>query len=159
MISSADVLYAPVTTIRNGKTNWLCIGLTQAALCTVVAFFKKTLQFPNFHKWQWEPNGKPVKIKYEQKFPDVSRYYRGSPRNCIVQACCYRDDSEVIARDCLYNIFAGFTPVHYKKSCKSSATVTQRKRKKRSLAMAMGDTEKINWKVRVAPAPAKNLSC
>ena len=28
---------------------------------------------PNFHKRQWEPNGKPVKTKYEQKFSDVSR--------------------------------------------------------------------------------------
>ena len=121
--------------------------------------FKVLNNIPNFHKWQWEPNGKPVKIKYEQKFSDVFRYYPGSPRNRITQGCCYRDDSEVIARDCLYNIFAGFTPVQYKKSCKSSATVIQRKRKKRSLAEAMGDTEMVNWKVRVAPAPAKNLSC
>ena len=85
-----------------------------------------------------------AKWKTCQNKIDVTRYYPGSPRNRIIQACCYRDDSEVIARDCLYNIFAGFTPVHYKKLCKSSATVTQRKRKKRSLAEAMGDTEKVN---------------
>ena len=41
IISSADILYAPVITIRNGKINWLCIGLTQAAVCTVVAFLKQ----------------------------------------------------------------------------------------------------------------------
>lgn len=52
----------------------------------------------NYHKWDLgnDNNG----VKFAQRFPDCCRYHPGSPRNKIIQACCFRVDSYKIVKSC-----------------------------------------------------------
>ena len=45
---------------------------------------------PNHHKWLW-PGEKFYHLKFEQRFSNCSRYFPGSPRNRIIQACSHRE--------------------------------------------------------------------
>ena len=39
-------------------------------------------------------------LTHKQKFSSASRRYPGSPRNLIIQACCFRDHPDDIVYDC-----------------------------------------------------------
>lgn len=54
---------------------------------------------PNFHKWQWEKF--VTRLKFEQKFSNSCRDYPGSPRNRIIQAFNYRNESYKVIESCL----------------------------------------------------------
>ncbi|XP_065674194.1 uncharacterized protein LOC136091139 [Hydra vulgaris] len=46
---------------------------------------------PNDHFWSW-CNQISTNVKFEQRLPTCTRYFPASPRNRIIQACCYRED-------------------------------------------------------------------
>lgn len=86
---------------------------------------------PNNHKWKWNQNATSKQFKFEQKFSCSSKYYPGSPRNRILQACCFRDDPENIVVACLENICGKKVEVPYPKD--RQVGVSNRRRRPRIL--------------------------
>ncbi|XP_065662188.1 uncharacterized protein LOC136084880 isoform X2 [Hydra vulgaris] len=76
--------------------------------------FSLLSDLPNHHKWMWD---KLTKIlRFEQKFSTSCRYFPGSPRNRILQALFYRNNSFDIIKSCLKNTFNIKEPVVYPSS-------------------------------------------
>ena len=68
---------------------------------------------PNHHKWPF-PGVNSSYLKYEQRFSTSSRYPPGSPRNRIIQSWTnYREDSDDVIFDVLYNIYFDEIPLRY----------------------------------------------
>ena len=59
-----------------------------ASELTLEEQFKLISSLSNYHKWQWNEN-EEGRLVNEQKFFCVSRRYPVSPRNQIIQACCF----------------------------------------------------------------------
>lgn len=81
-------------------------------------------------------------LTHKQKFSSASRRYPGSPRNRIIQACCFRDHPDDIVYDCLFNIAVGFTRARYQRKYKINSR-SNLKGKRRSLEKVMADMEKV----------------
>ena len=80
-------------------------------LSTIENQFSLLSDLPNHHKWMWD---KLTKIlRFEQKFSTSCRYFPGSPRNRILQALFYRNNSIDIIKSCLKNTFNIKEPVIY----------------------------------------------
>ena len=78
---------------------------------------------PNFHKWKWD---KRVNItRFCQRFPNSCRFYPGSPRNRIIQAFSFREETESVIRVCVKNIRGENTIVPYVNP-KSKKTLDQK---------------------------------
>ena len=94
---------------------------------------------PNYHKWLW---GVPVKVlRFEQKLSTSCRYYPGSPRNRIIQACCFRNESLEIVRACLFNVLGEKVKVTYPVKRVAATEYHGRhviKKKKKALAEVLG---------------------
>ena len=67
---------------------------------------------PNHHKWLW-PGEKFYHLKFEQRFSNCSRYFPGSPRNRIIQACSHRENASEIITSCLNNVIGVESVVKY----------------------------------------------
>ena len=89
---------------------------------------------PNHHKWKW--CDLVMNLRFEQKLSTSCRYFPGSPRNRIIQACCYQDNVFTIVHACLNNVFCVKEPVIYSEKRKKRESIKAKrsnKRKKLSL--------------------------
>jgi len=73
--------------------------------------FQVISSLPNHHKWKWDTHC--TKLRFRQKLSSVCRYPPASPRNRIINACCWRDDSHSIVTSVVLNIFGSKVPVNY----------------------------------------------
>ncbi|XP_047144680.2 uncharacterized protein LOC124818179 [Hydra vulgaris] len=73
----------------NGKV--FCYKLEQSNILTLEEQIYILTSIPNDHFWSWS-NQISTNIKFEQRLPTCVRYFAASPRNRIIQACCYRED-------------------------------------------------------------------
>ena len=85
--------------VQRGRSSLVSEGLTQL---TMEDQFSVFLLLPNHHKWQWNDVVKSVKLK--QRLSSTFPCFPGSPRNRIIQACCFKDDFLEIGNQCVRNI-------------------------------------------------------
>nr|XP_047137215.1 uncharacterized protein LOC105847614 isoform X3 [Hydra vulgaris] len=98
----------------HGNSSYGKLWTTILEFPTLENQFSLLSDLPNHHKWMWD---KLIKIlRYEQKFSTSCRYFPGSPRNRILQALFYRNNSIDIIKSCLKNIFNIKEPVMYPSS-------------------------------------------
>jgi len=109
--------------------------------------FRLISTLPNYHKWNWGEH--VVKIKSYQKLSNSCRAYPTSPRNRILQACCFRPESRKIVSSCLQNIRGLKVKICYpttrgKKSKTSMKTVIGVEPEEDTKYASNSDTEIIN---------------
>ena len=107
--------------------------------------FKFMSTIPNYHKWSWEGE-KNSQLKNEQRFSSCCTRYPGSPRNRIIQALCFRDESHLIVFAVVKCIVGENSEIPYKiiKEMKRQSQHSQKKVKSKSLKEVLGNASQSN---------------
>ena len=107
--------------------------------------FKFMSTIPNYHKWSWEGE-KNSQLNNEQRFSSCCTRYPGSPRNRIIQALCFRDESHLIVFAVVKCIVGENSEIPYKiiKEMKRQSQHSQKKVKSKSLKEVLGNASQSN---------------
>ena len=107
--------------------------------------FKFMSTIPNYHKWCWEGE-KNSQLKNEQRFSSCCTRYPGSPRNRIIQALCFRDESHLIVFAVVKCIVGENSEIPYKiiKEMKRQRKDSQKNVKRKSLKEVLRNASQSN---------------
>lgn len=113
MSTSNNHWETPFQTLNYPVQNKIDLKTDTHGILSLVQQQRYINSLPNHHKWPF-PGVDSSKLKYEQRFSTSTRYHPGSPRNRILQAWShYRQDSDDVIFDVLYNIFFDQIPLRY----------------------------------------------
>ena len=99
----------------------------------------------NYQKWCWEGE-KNSQLKNEQRFSSCCTRYPGSPRNRIIQALCFRDESHLIVFAVVKCIVGENSEIPYKiiKEMKRQSQESQKNVKRKSLKEVLRNASQSN---------------
>lgn len=83
--------------------------------------FQMLNSISNFHFWPWSGNVRR-QVLLQERLPNTTRFYPGSPRHRILQAIHYRPNAAKIVFDVLMNITGCNVEVRYEKTQKRKVT-------------------------------------